>query len=135
MMNFQESHIAMFCCTVLRTSKIAQDLPDFMFKSLKKYMHDTFYPSLSENDIQQINDFITKNKDMIQLSMMQGFLKNTEGGKHALESVKGLLGLDDKKIEDLKKIQYKAMKGDLKIDKKTIEEMEKTIRKGMENNE
>lgn len=129
---FEESHMAVFCLTVLRTSKLAQDLPDFMFKGMKKYLHDTFYPTITEQQLDGINNFITTNKDIIQESMMQGFMTNTEGGKNALESVKGLLGLDDKKLEELKKLQFKAMKGDLKIDKKAIEEMEKAIRKGLE---
>jgi len=135
MIKFNEELMAMFCCTVLRTSVLAQDLPDFMFKGMKKYLHDTFYPSLSQQDIDDINIFITTNKDVIQTSMMQGFMTNTEGGKNALESVKGLLGLGDKQIEDLKKLQFKAMKSNKKIDKKTIEEMEKTIREGMNKNE
>ena len=135
MIDLQESHMAVFCETVLRTSKIAKDLPTFMLKGMRKYLQDTFYPSITQNEIDQINDFITKNKDIIQTSMMQGFMTNTEGGKNALESVKGLLGLGDKQIEDLKKIQFKAMKNEIKYDKKTIEEMEKLIKKGMEDNE
>jgi len=132
MIDLQESHMAVFCLTVLRTSKLAQDLPDFMFKGMKKYLHDTFYPSMNQDDLNKINDYITQNKDIIQTSMMQGFMTNTEGGKHALESVKGLLGLKDEQIEDLKKLQYKAMKGDIKFNKKTIEEMDKIVRKGLE---
>lgn len=132
MIIFDEEDMAIFCCTVLRTSKLAQDLPEFMFKGMKKYLHDTFYPSLSDNDMIEINDFITKNKDIIQTSMMQGFMTSTEGGKHALDSVKGLLGLDEKKIEELKQLQFKAMKGNLKIDKNTIKELERAIRKGLD---
>jgi len=129
---FDEEDMAIFCCTVLRTSKLAQDLPEFMFKGMKKYLHDTFYPSLTQDDLDGINDFITKNKDIIQTSMMQGFMTSTEGGKHALDSVKGLLGLDEKKIEELKQLQFKAMKGNLKIDKNTIKELERAIRKGLD---
>lgn len=132
MIIFDEEDMAIFCCTVLRTSKLAQDLPEFMFKGMKKYLHDTFYPSLTQDDLDGINDFITKNKDIIQTSMMQGFMTSTEGGKHALDSVKGLLGLDEKKIEELKQLQFKAMKGNLKIDKNTIKELERAIRKGLD---
>src|SRR3990172_10901330 len=113
MINFDEEHMAVFCLTVLRTSKMAQDIPEFMFKGMKKYLHNTFYPTMSEQDLDGINNFISTNKNIIQESMMQGFMTNTEGGKHALESVKGLLGLGDKQIEDLKKLQFKTMKADL----------------------
>lgn len=131
MINLNESHMAVFCLTVLRTSKLAQDVPKFVFEPMKKYLHDTFYPSMTQEDLNEINDFITRNKDVIQTSMMQGFMTSTEGGKNALEYIKGLLGLDDEKIEELKQLQFKAMKGDLKLDKKTIRELDEAIRKGM----
>jgi len=131
MIDLTESHMAMFCETVFRTSKLAKDLPNSILIPMKKYLHNTFYPTLSDNDLNEINNFITTNRDIIQTSMMQGFMTSTEGGKNALEYIKGLLGLDDEKIEELKQLQFKAMKGDLKLDKKTIRELDEAIRKGM----
>lgn len=110
-----ELAICLFVLSIRRLHPLADRIDKPIIEGLNEFQQKTYYPNLTKDDISKVNDFIDYWKNEITNSMLIGLLMNDEGGKYALDTLKGIAGIDTEGIELIKQ-----MKRDLALGRVTI---------------
>lgn len=131
MTNWTEREICIFARMAMRTD-MAKKFPPNMINGLNDYLKKQFYPSLSKQEVDDIESDIDNYKKEFQKNMMSGMLKAFGGNRFGFESLKGMIGLKDKDIENLDKLKREVAMSNREVSDKDIKDLEESIKKNLD---